>query len=142
MKVKKTKTKNKNSEGAVNTERKGGVCSCSVVSDSATPWAVAHQAPLSVGFSRQEHWSGLPFPSPGDLPDPGMEPCLPSRLHCRLMLYHRATWKEGHLGRERGDEKECHEGTSLEVWWLRLYIPKAGVPVREHSTTKDPACCN
>ena len=39
-----------------------------------TPWTVAHQAPLSMGFSRQEHWSGLPFPSPGDLPDPGIEP--------------------------------------------------------------------
>ena len=38
--------------------------SCSVVSDSVTPWTVAHQAPLSVGFSRQEYWSGLPFPSP------------------------------------------------------------------------------
>ena len=38
-----------------------------------TPWTVAHQAPLSVGFSRQEYWSGLPFPSPGDLPDPGIE---------------------------------------------------------------------
>ena len=39
-----------------------------------TPWAVAHQASQSMGFSRQEYWSGLPFPSPGDLPDPGMEP--------------------------------------------------------------------
>ena len=38
------------------------------------PMDVAHQAPLSMGFSRQEYWSGLPFPSPGDLPDPGMEP--------------------------------------------------------------------
>ena len=37
-------------------------------------WTVAHQAPLSIGFSRQEFWSGLPFPSPGDLPDPGIEP--------------------------------------------------------------------
>ena len=44
----------------------------------ATPWTVAHQAPLSVGFSRQEHWSGLPFPSPGDLPDPGIEPRSPA----------------------------------------------------------------
>ena len=43
------------------------------MSDSATPWTVAHQAPLSMGFPRQEHWSGLPFPSPGDLLDPGME---------------------------------------------------------------------
>ena len=39
----------------------------------ATPWTVAHQAPLSVGFSREEYWSGLPFPSPGDLPNPGIE---------------------------------------------------------------------
>ena len=37
-----------------------------------TPWTVAHQAPLSLGFSRQEYWSGLSFPSPGDLPDPGV----------------------------------------------------------------------
>ena len=41
-------------------------------------WTVAHQAPLSMGFSRQEYWSGLPFPSPGDLPDPGIEPSSPT----------------------------------------------------------------
>ena len=41
---------------------------------SATPQRVARQAPLSIGFSRQEYWSGLPFPSPGGLPDPGIEP--------------------------------------------------------------------
>ncbi|CAI9161500.1 unnamed protein product [Rangifer tarandus platyrhynchus] len=46
----------------------------SVMSDSATPWTVANQAPLFMEFSRQEYWSGLPFPSPGDLPDPGIEP--------------------------------------------------------------------
>ena len=39
-----------------------------------TPWTVVHQAPLSIKFSRQEYWSMLPFPSPGDLPDPGIEP--------------------------------------------------------------------
>ena len=44
----------------------------------ATPWTVACQAPLSMGFSRQEYWSGLPFPSPGDLPDPGIEPRSPA----------------------------------------------------------------
>ena len=43
------------------------------MSDSVTPRTVARQAPLSVGFFRQEYWSGLPFPSPGDLPNPGME---------------------------------------------------------------------
>ena len=40
----------------------------------ATPWTVARQVPLSMGFPRQEYWSGLPFPSPGNLPDPGIEP--------------------------------------------------------------------
>ena len=44
----------------------------------ATPWIVAHQTPLSMGFSRQEAWSGLPFPSPGDLPDPGIEAGSPA----------------------------------------------------------------
>ena len=43
-----------------------------------TSWTVAHQATLSMGFSRQEYWSGLPFPSPGDLPDPGIEPRSPA----------------------------------------------------------------
>ena len=44
----------------------------------ATPWTVAYQAPPSMEFSRQEYWSGLPFPSPGDLPDPGFEPGSPA----------------------------------------------------------------
>ena len=43
-----------------------------------TPWTVAHQAPPSMGFSKQEYWSGLPFPSPGDLPDPGIKPGSPA----------------------------------------------------------------
>ena len=50
---------------------------CSAVSDSATPRTVAYQAPLSMGFSRQESWRGFLFPSPGDLPDPGIEPWSP-----------------------------------------------------------------
>ena len=52
--------------------------SCSVVSDSATPWTVVHQAPLSVEFSRQEYWNGVPFLSPGDLPDLGIKPRSPA----------------------------------------------------------------
>ena len=44
----------------------------------ATPWTAAHQAPLSIGLSRQEYWSGLPFPSPGDLPNPGIESGSPA----------------------------------------------------------------
>ena len=46
----------------------------SVVSDSVTLWTVACQAPLSVEFSRKEYWNGLPFPPPGDLPEPGIKP--------------------------------------------------------------------
>ena len=49
-----------------------------VVSDFAILWTVAHQAPPSMGSSRQEYWSGLPFPSPGDLPNPGTEPRSPA----------------------------------------------------------------
>ena len=57
------------------------VCVCvshSVISDSTTPWTEVSQAPLSMGFSRQESWSGLPFHSPGDLPSPGTEPRSPA----------------------------------------------------------------
>ena len=52
----------------------------------ATPWTVACQAPLSMEFSRQEHWSGLPFPPPGDLPNPGIEPMshVSPALICRF----------------------------------------------------------
>ena len=52
--------------------------SCSVVSDSATSWTVAHQAPLSMGFPRQEYWIGLPFLSPENLPNPGIKPMSPA----------------------------------------------------------------
>ena len=55
------------------------VLSCSVVSNSfATPWTVALQAPLSMGFLGQEYRSGVPFPPPGDLPDPGIKPTSPA----------------------------------------------------------------
>ena len=56
------------------------MCTClfSHVQLFVTPWSVARQAPLSMGFSRQEYWSGLPFPTPGDLHDPGIEPVSPA----------------------------------------------------------------
>ena len=57
-------------------------CCCCLVTKSCvtllTPWTVAHQAPLSIGFPREEYWSGLPLPTPGDLPDPGIEPVPPA----------------------------------------------------------------
>ena len=61
---------------------RGGLPPCakslSCVRLFATPWTAAHQAPLSMGFSRQEYWSGLPCPPPGDLPNPGVEPRSPA----------------------------------------------------------------
>ena len=54
------------------------MCAHSVVSDSSTPRTVALQVPLSMGFPREEYWSGLPFPPPEDLPDPGIEPGSPA----------------------------------------------------------------
>ena len=61
-----------------------------VLSDSETPWTVTHQVPLSLEFSRQEYWSGLPFPSSGDLPNSGMEPMSPASpvLGGRFSLSH------------------------------------------------------
>ena len=61
----------------------------SVVSDSfAPPWIVACKAPLAMGFSRQEYWSGLPFPSPGDLPNQGIELMSPALQVDSLPLSH------------------------------------------------------
>ena len=57
------------------------------------PWTVAHQASLSVGFFRQESWSGLPFPPPGDLPDTETEPTSPASLVGQSLLYHCITWE-------------------------------------------------
>ena len=60
-----------------------------VLSDFVTPWTAAHQAPLSMEFSRQEYWRGLPFPSPGDLPDPGIEspsPALQAEILYRFLF--------------------------------------------------------
>ena len=64
------------------------------------PWAVAHQAPLSMGFSRQEHWSGLPFPSPGTLPNPGIKPAsLRAPALAGEFSTTRATWVADESGR-------------------------------------------
>ena len=61
----------------------------------ATLWTVAHQAPLSMGFSRQESWSGLPFPSPGHLPNPGTEPApLMSPELTGVFFTTSATWED------------------------------------------------
>ena len=97
----------------------------------ATPWTVARQAPLSMGFSRQEYWSGLPSPSPGDPPCPGIEPASPHLLNCRQILYQWATMDTqynltGHNWVDVGSEWEgwklqefCLGRHRGEVWAIR-----------------------
>ena len=67
-----------------------GMCVLSRVRFFVTPWAIAHQSPLPMESSRQEYQGGLPFPTPGDLPDPGIEPASPALTE---RLYHCATWE-------------------------------------------------
>ena len=103
---------------------------CSIVSDSVIPWTVAHQAPLSTGFSWQEYWSGLPFAPPGDLPNPGIEPrssvlqadSLPSeppgKPFLRNLLFHLFT-----LQHEPRQDMEMsypfvHENVQSQHGWL------------------------
>ena len=81
----------------------------------ATPWTVAHQAPPSMEFSRQAYWTGLPFPSPGDLPNLGIEPGSPT------------LWADALLSEPPGNSllgeasiKNHYMGASLGVQWLRL----------------------
>ena len=78
-----------------------------------TLWTIAHQTPLSVGFSRQEYWSGLLFPSPGDIPNPGIEPAsLVSPALAVGFFTTSATW-------------EAQQGTesTLEEWTRCYYYP-------------------
>ena len=82
----------------------------------ATSWTVALQAPLSMGFSRQEYWSGLPFPSPGDLPNPGME--LAYSALGGGILYH---WTSGKpLGWGELNSKNTHSSDKPADWWVSL----------------------
>ena len=76
-----------------------------------TPWKVAHQAPLSMGFSRQEYWSGLPFPSPGDRPNPETEPMSPA-LTGRFF----ATEPPGKPGNELGGPDPTTGVLREEMW--------------------------
>ena len=76
----------------------------------AAPWTVAYQAPPSMGFSRQEYWSGLPFPSPGDLPDPGIELGSPAFQADALTSVppgkmRKRCWERLKAGGERDDKR-------------------------------------
>ena len=76
------------------------MCVLSRVQPFVTPLTVAHKAPMSMGFPRQEYWSGWPFPPPGDLPDPGIEPTLPASPALKQTLPTEPPgklWKCGYL---------------------------------------------
>ena len=94
-------------------------CRCRLVAQSSwlcvTPWTIASQTPLSMGFSRQEYLSGLPFPSPGDLPNLGSNPCL---LHCRWILYHWVTWEAP----QKHEVLEYKRWKDIQVQLLSLYF--------------------
>ena len=90
-------------------EVKNGICVLRRVLLFVTSWTVAHQAPLSMGFSRQEYCGGLPFPSPGDLPDLGIEPwpaalqadslhSAPLGLGVKCLGSHKRCWADAGLG--------------------------------------------
>ena len=102
----------------------------------ATSWTVAHQAPLSMEFSRQEYWRGLPFPSPGDLPNPRIKPGSP---HSRWILYrlrHQGSYrvKENHkTGKLRILPLQPNKKTPLDCaivtvdkrfLWIMLWVNK------------------
>ena len=87
----------------------------------ATQWTAAYQAPLLMGFSREEYWSGLQFPSPGDLPDPAIQPrspalqvvCLVKAMVFSVVMYGCESWAI--------KKAECRRIDAFEVWcWRRL----------------------
>ena len=88
----------------------------------ATPWTVAHKAPLSMEFSRQEYWSGLPFPSPGNLPDPGIKPM--SRASHALAGGFFTTEPPG----------------KPQEYWNRQPFPYSGIFLTQGSTPGLPHC--
>ena len=114
----------------------------------STPWTVAHQAPPSMGFSRQEYWSGLPFPSPGDLSNPGIEPRFPAlqadaltseppgepwlsclRLSCMrsmevkgIIWSHHAAWRKLHGHHFPCEPRVLVSSVDHKIWlWPRSY---------------------
>ena len=113
------------------------VLTCSVMADSLpTPWTVAHQVPLSMEFSRQEYWSGLPFPSPGGLPDfttepPGRSQCVLRALKIRVSSWPKA---EGKI-KETQSTRKTHV-LLLVLWWSepcdeqgrRLWVQRGFLP--------------
>ena len=103
-----------------------------------TPWTIAHQAPLFMGFSRQEYWSGLPFPSPEDIPNPGIEPRSPTLQADALtsepplaqrksLKSHRNRWHYSLLPGSRTPALVCYTVPVTRDFcsWYRIFFLKA-----------------
>ena len=82
------------------------MCSVTQLSPTVAPWTIACQAPLSMEFSRQEYWNGLPFPSPGDPSDPGIEPMslAPPALAGKFFTLHPLGSPGGSIGVKETDD--------------------------------------
>ena len=85
------------------------------MSDSATPWTIAHQTPVSVEFSKKEYWSGLPFPSPEHLPDPGIEPEPPKSPALAGRFFTTSTTWEAHFF--------TFASTQISLWYFEGIFP-------------------
>ena len=110
--------------------------SCSVVSHFAVPWMVAHQASLSMEFSKTEYWKGLPYPPPGDLPDPGIKPRSPTLQTDSLTMW--ATGEDHIFSRvQLGNPLDCSlPGSSVRgifqtriLEWLGHFLSKISLSI-------------
>ena len=123
--------------------------SYSVMSNSlTTAWTIASQAPLSMGFSRQEYWIGLPFPPPGDLPDPGIEPRSPGRQILYYLSHQGSPWRQKSEVKVKSFshvwllatpwtvacKAPLSMGFSRQEYWSRLLFPSPGEKSSENST--------
>ena len=102
-----------------------------------TPWTVARQAPLFMGFCKQEYWSGLPFSSPGDLPHPGTEPRL---LHCRQIFYHLSHQRNIYFPLKMWNsfQKEFLNCTYLLIPMEKAMAPHSSTPAWKIPWTEEP----
>ena len=102
-----------------------------------TPWTVVHQVPLSLGFSRQEYWNGLPFSPPEDFPHPGTEPtshvsCIGRRVlfffFGRRVLYHQCHLERPNIGWTRSETRVCNR-----TWWTFHFRSRTLCPLNSNS---------
>ena len=100
----------------MNGPRQYRACVLSCIQLFAIPWIVAHQAPLYMEFSRQEYWSGLPFPSPGDLPNPGIKPRYPTLQADILLSLPQANLSTKQKQIHREQTCTCQGGCGGQGW--------------------------